>query len=1107
MPFLRLIIEVRSGGSASNISTNTHDNRSPSANVALENFATDVQETLNYLPGFLRATPALVTSASREILHSATQTQTYRELARGVWHELPGFMMEISLAVLGGRVGGFLGQGATTLLGKGPVGFMARSLLTAWGMRVTGEAVELLLGQRQSLELFKTRDLLSMFGVAAGDVVGARVHHALQSRVQSRAMSAAASYVYSRISGGLVMNYSAVLEISLGKLFNAATGTNFFSTMHEEHIAEHLTLRSMAMGVVKDFAIHSGNRAFDRTAQSFRTLWNSDAHTNVLSTEKRIELEAHFEEVRDYLRGLTQKPEQLALAGGATLLGDMAINNPHSITAASGVALGAAATFKAVGSHAETAPLRFHLPTKHSKYFREMATHMAFTQLAGYAEARRRFQLVGANIENRLKVELNGPYEYSPYGAVMVEIFRELGRPQGVNEMTAKWERALVISPATAILGLGHGLETRDHTLHAESADIIMEGKAKYFLWTAGVRTDPQCATIEYNNHERAQLREMDRSLKSVQNLHNQLKENSANLENVRRSLRNEVVKISKRRLDAEKINQSNLRLKLRQVPLLEYLDKQMNKPLSDLNHEQLTREVADIEHHIKKDRDRHIQRLRALKFAEIVKGIGGNYGFINIEDAQGSDLELIFDQLHKLRKETAVWSDDRQGTGVITAAGTLSWAAHTNRDMSKVRGVIHGAGAGARGVYDELVNHGVKPENILVVDSRGPLTEARHDLKSDAVKNVMCEGISEGVTEAQFLKGADFFINLGSEKTITQNHERFSDWLKSMAENPMVALLTNPEPGMSPDQLRAIREDAYYASGNQRYENTLNNFAAFGYVGAGVLWSRSASVNKEMTVAAAQAISRLAQRQEGFGKRRLVPRHDDLALITEEALAVAIASVESGNSQSLAKNASAQQRSELIEQLRAHAESVRRDVEKMRVEVREKTVSYFTEKYGERYAPFALHSNAEPYYHVAPLLNLKRVRSLLRRMDMPLQVLNEFKQHDMALRQSSMTEALRRLRNRIEEMSAESRERNDAEQELRILTLMTSISPDMAMALVSARLSQISSNPTSLPRTVFHDRSIRNILLDIIPEAQRELETVFEDISLEIRLSRTMAV
>ena len=87
---------------------------------------------------------------------------------------------------------------------------MARSLLTAWGMRVTGEAVELLLGQRQSLELFKTRDLLSMFGVAAGDVVGARVHHALQSRVQSRAMSAAASYVYSRISGGLVMNYSAV---------------------------------------------------------------------------------------------------------------------------------------------------------------------------------------------------------------------------------------------------------------------------------------------------------------------------------------------------------------------------------------------------------------------------------------------------------------------------------------------------------------------------------------------------------------------------------------------------------------------------------------------------------------------------------------------------------------------------------------------------------------------------------------------------------------------------------------------------------------------------------------------------------------------------------
>src|SRR5262249_15026913 len=151
-----------------------------------------------------------------------------------------------------------------------------------------------------------------------------------------------------------------------------------------------------------------------------------------------------------------------------------------------------------------------------------------------------------------------------------------------------------------------------------------------------------------------------------------------------------------------------------------------------------------------------------AQKFAETVRSLAGNFGFINIEDAQGKDLPIIFGVLESLRGKTTIWSDDKQGTGVIGAAAMLSWAELTGRRMEDVRGVIFGAGAGAAGVYDELINNGMRPENILATDSKGALHQGRTDIAGDPFKVRMAEGIPDGTRREDYLEGADFVINLG---------------------------------------------------------------------------------------------------------------------------------------------------------------------------------------------------------------------------------------------------------------------------------------------------------------------------------------------------------
>ena len=173
-------------------------------------------------------------------------------------------------------------------------------------------------------------------------------------------------------------------------------------------------------------------------------------------------------------------------------------------------------------------------------------------------------------------------------------------------------------------------------------------------------------------------------------------------------------------------------------------------------------------------------------------------------------------------------------------------------------------------GVYDELIYHGARHEDILVTDSglqkdytsgtAYPIYKGRADLEGDVFKTRMSQGISEDTTVEEFAKGAHGIINLGNPKTLTHNLEWTRNLTHELADKPFFAVATNPNPGILPDDLYNFRDDAFYMSGNQRFENTANNFAVFGYMGLGALMAGARTINKEMTVAAAWAIHKVAK-------------------------------------------------------------------------------------------------------------------------------------------------------------------------------------------------------------------------------------------------------
>jgi malate dehydrogenase (oxaloacetate-decarboxylating)(NADP+) len=282
-------------------------------------------------------------------------------------------------------------------------------------------------------------------------------------------------------------------------------------------------------------------------------------------------------------------------------------------------------------------------------------------------------------------------------------------------------------------------------------------------------------------------------------------------------------------------------------------------------------------------------------KFVNTVKAIADSFGGINLEDIKAPECFEIEERL-KAETNIPVMHDDQHGTAIISAAAMLNAVELTNRDLSKMKTVIVGAGAAAIAcakIYKEL---GLK--DITLVDSKGVVSTKRDDLnkyKQEFAKD------TEATTLAQAIDGADMVLGLSKPKMIS------TDMIKSMADEPIIFTLSNPIPEIMPEDVMSVRDDAIIATGRSDYFNQVNNVLGFPFIFRGALDVRATHINEKMKMAAAKALAQLAKEDVPanikemygqdlkFSKEYVIPTPFDSRVVEYVAPAVAQAAMESG--------------------------------------------------------------------------------------------------------------------------------------------------------------------------------------------------------------------
>jgi malate dehydrogenase (oxaloacetate-decarboxylating)(NADP+) len=285
-------------------------------------------------------------------------------------------------------------------------------------------------------------------------------------------------------------------------------------------------------------------------------------------------------------------------------------------------------------------------------------------------------------------------------------------------------------------------------------------------------------------------------------------------------------------------------------------------------------------------------------KLIGIIKAISPTFGGINLEDIKAPECFEIEERLKK-ELDIPVFHDDQHGTAIISGAALLNALEINGKDISKLKMVVNGAGASAVSCSRFYISLGIRPENIIMLDSRGVLHKDRQDLnriKKEFVASTSARSLADA------LEGADVFLGLSVGNVVT------GEMVKSMADNPIVFAMANPEPEISWEEAVAAREDVIMATGRSDYPNQVNNVLGFPFIFRGALDVRASTINEEMKIAACHALASLAKElvpddvnraygQENltFGREYLIPKPLDHRLISTVSLAVARAAVDSG--------------------------------------------------------------------------------------------------------------------------------------------------------------------------------------------------------------------
>ncbi len=285
-------------------------------------------------------------------------------------------------------------------------------------------------------------------------------------------------------------------------------------------------------------------------------------------------------------------------------------------------------------------------------------------------------------------------------------------------------------------------------------------------------------------------------------------------------------------------------------------------------------------------------------KFVETVKEIAPTFGGINLEDIKAPECFEI-ERRVKEALDIPVMHDDQHGTAIISAAGLVSALELTGKDISKCKLVISGAGAAAVACTRLYISLGIKPENVLMCDSRGVLSTKRDNLNASKMEFAQD---TDAVTLEDALVGADIFLGLSVKGAMSK------EMLASMAPNPIVFAMANPDPEISYEDAYATRQDLIFATGRSDYPNQINNVLGFPFIFRGALDVHATAINEEMKVAAVYALSELAKQpvpdvvqkaynktDMSFGREYIVPTPLDPRLIEYVAPAVAKAAMDSG--------------------------------------------------------------------------------------------------------------------------------------------------------------------------------------------------------------------
>lgn len=284
--------------------------------------------------------------------------------------------------------------------------------------------------------------------------------------------------------------------------------------------------------------------------------------------------------------------------------------------------------------------------------------------------------------------------------------------------------------------------------------------------------------------------------------------------------------------------------------------------------------------------------------FCNAVRLMGPTFGGINLEDIKAPEC-FIIEQRLKEEMDIPVFHDDQHGTAVICAAGLLNALHLSGKKIEDVKIVLNGAGAAGIACLELLKSMGAKHDNCIMADTKGVIyqgrTEGMNQWKSAHAANTKARTLSDA------MKDCDVFLGVSAKGAVTQ------DMVSSMAENPVIFAMANPDPEITPEDAHAVRPDAIVATGRSDYPNQVNNVLGFPYLFRGALDIHARAINDEMKIACAQALAALARedvpdevalaygKKLTFGRDYIIPTPFDPRLIHRIPTAVARAGMKTG--------------------------------------------------------------------------------------------------------------------------------------------------------------------------------------------------------------------